>query len=364
MATDSFGAAADHAGLSGLAVGDPHSQYTVTLQGTLANRPVATTQRAGTRYFAQDTKQEFISTGGQGATWQDITDAVTLGGAGPSGYVRGWDGNVGYGSYDHFLYNAAEYDWRRFCTVTFNASPDTGADYTGATFTAEVTNGIQSWGQSPPINRVFTTIAITNSNVATTSNARTATISGQWGGYDYFRVVKTGTFVYEIQGRQPAVQYSGIHFRLRQLSFSGQGSVVWDKSTTLPSPASNGTAQYLFTTTSQRENDSRGWVELTPLAGWTSYQTGIGNDWTPRARKVGGLVFTEGLFNGGSPTGTACTLPVGLRPGQGTTMREARNSAGAQRMDITAGGNIIFSGTEGAQTTGWHSIACQFPAEG
>lgn len=62
MATDAYGAAADHAGLSGLSVGDPHTQYTRTLWGLAADRP-GQPVREGTRYLATDTQAESISTG-------------------------------------------------------------------------------------------------------------------------------------------------------------------------------------------------------------------------------------------------------------------------------------------------------------
>ena len=62
MAVDGFGAAADHAALSGLTVGDPHPQYTITLQGLAAARP-AQPVKQGTRYVASDTAEESISTG-------------------------------------------------------------------------------------------------------------------------------------------------------------------------------------------------------------------------------------------------------------------------------------------------------------
>lgn len=62
MATDAYGAAADHAGLSGLTVGDPHLQYTRTMWGLASARP-AQPIREGTRYLATDTQDETISTG-------------------------------------------------------------------------------------------------------------------------------------------------------------------------------------------------------------------------------------------------------------------------------------------------------------
>lgn len=72
MATDAYGAAADHAGLSGLTVGDPHTQYTRTLWGLAAARP-GQPVREGTRYLATDTSVETVSTG---SAW--ISTAVVV----------------------------------------------------------------------------------------------------------------------------------------------------------------------------------------------------------------------------------------------------------------------------------------------
>jgi hypothetical protein len=74
VAVSGYGAAADHASLSGLPLGDPHTQYALSTFGTLATRP-AQPVRAGARYFATDTLAEYLS---DGLTWQQITvPAVT-----------------------------------------------------------------------------------------------------------------------------------------------------------------------------------------------------------------------------------------------------------------------------------------------
>lgn len=72
MAVDGFGAAADHAGLSGLDVGDPHPQYAYTAQGLAAARP-AQPVRAGVRYLATDTGVESMS---DGSAWHDLAKGV------------------------------------------------------------------------------------------------------------------------------------------------------------------------------------------------------------------------------------------------------------------------------------------------
>lgn len=121
MATDAYGAAADHAALTGLTVGDPHSQYTITLQGTAAARP-AQPVKATTRYVATDTGEEWVSTGSTwltanptvptavGATYQYVTqynppDGTTLPNVYPQGLshggiasgAAGWPTSFGWG---------------------------------------------------------------------------------------------------------------------------------------------------------------------------------------------------------------------------------------------------------------------------
>lgn len=71
MATDAFGAAADHASLSGLLAGDPHTQYASHTQGTYAQRP-AQPVRLGARFYATDIHVEFVS---DGSAWQVSTAA-------------------------------------------------------------------------------------------------------------------------------------------------------------------------------------------------------------------------------------------------------------------------------------------------
>lgn len=71
MAVDGFGAAADHAALSGLEVGDPHPQYALPLQGLASARPVQPV-RAGVRYYSTDTGVESMS---DGSAWHDLAMA-------------------------------------------------------------------------------------------------------------------------------------------------------------------------------------------------------------------------------------------------------------------------------------------------
>jgi hypothetical protein len=104
------------------------------------------------------------------------------------------------------------------------------------------------------------------------------------------------------------------------------------------------------------------WAELLPASGWSPYQSGIGLEWTPRYRRKGGIVYVEGLMNGG-PTGLVTTLPVGFRPGSGVSMRwNGTGGNGTCRVDFNANGTVVVNG-EGTQTTGWHSLQAAFIAE-
>jgi hypothetical protein len=145
----------------------------------------------------------------------------------------------------------------------------------------------------------------------------------------------------------------------RQVAYGMTGNKgVYTRWTTGADPALAGS----WTSWTLIGGEDSGWVEITTfVSGWSSYQVGIGNDWTPRYRKRNGVVNLEGLVNGG-PTGTCTTLPVGFRPGTGRLMRAALNAeAGIQRLDITSAGDLYFGA--GASTTGWHNIACSFIAE-
>lgn len=64
MSTSGYGAAADHAALTGLTSGDPHTQYANWLQGPLAARPIQPV-RAGVQYLATDSGLMYVSDGGQ-----------------------------------------------------------------------------------------------------------------------------------------------------------------------------------------------------------------------------------------------------------------------------------------------------------
>lgn len=109
-----------------------------------------------------------------------------------------------------------------------------------------------------------------------------------------------------------------------------------------------------------------GWTELTGFVnGASAYQVGLGNSWTPRYRKVSGIVHLEGLVNAGTTAAVhVCTLPAGFRPGTGVKMVNMFASGpSVRRMDIGTDGAMIFREVVGTASTGWHNIGCSFPQE-
>lgn len=109
-----------------------------------------------------------------------------------------------------------------------------------------------------------------------------------------------------------------------------------------------------------------GWIELVGFVnGASAYSTGLGASWTPRYRKISGIVYMEGLVNAGTTaTVTVCTLPAGFRPGTGAKMVGMMSQGpSVRRMDIDAGGGMTFREVVGTASTGWHNIGCSFPQE-
>lgn len=97
-------------------------------------------------------------------------------------------------------------------------------------------------------------------------------------------------------------------------------------------------------------------------------QTTLGSEWTCRYRKENGMVHVEGLArrtDAANTSGHVLTLPVGYRPGTGTTMRNTMAGGGHVRIDINPAGNLIVVEIRGgADVTIWFSIAVSFVAEG
>lgn len=284
---------------------------------------------------------------------------------GTSTHKRGWTSSINVREYHLALQNGGETDWRRLARLEFASNDGTAASYTGATLTCEVQDSINSWGQNDPRTPLRQDIRITVSNTFTTSNAKTANISGDWGNYDFLRVVKVSDFVYEVHGR-PSGHYYATNFRLRLLGYSGLLSIVYDEDSN-GGPASVGT-EYLFSGTQWRRADSRGWHELTGLLnGWAAYagQTAIGAEWSPRIRKVNGIVHMAGLVAHATTgtTGTVVTLPQGFRPGSGTSMFHQLNNGASHRMDVRTDGQVVVSEYRAGSATGWVSLTSSWIAE-
>lgn len=112
--------------------------------------------------------------------------------------------------------------------------------------------------------------------------------------------------------------------------------------------------------------EDTGWIELTGFVnGASAYQTGLGNSWTPRYRRKGGVVYLEGLVNSGTTaTVHVCTLPAGFRPGTGVKMVNMFAAGpSTRRMDIGANGAMTFRELVGTGSTAWHNISTSFAQE-
>lgn len=108
-----------------------------------------------------------------------------------------------------------------------------------------------------------------------------------------------------------------------------------------------------------------GWLEITDLRnGATAYQTGLAGSWTPRCRRMNGVVYLQGLINTNATTTPlhVATLPGGYRPRSTLMENIFVSGANYRRMDIDVNGSIIFREAP-AYSTGWHSITTSFPAD-
>lgn len=112
--------------------------------------------------------------------------------------------------------------------------------------------------------------------------------------------------------------------------------------------------------------DDSGWIEITDFYnGATAYQTGLAGAWTPRCRRMNGVVYLQGLINTNATTNPlhVATLPVGFRPRHTLMENIFVSGANYRRMDIDGNGSIIFREANPAFSTGWHSITSSFPQE-
>lgn len=281
MAVDGYGSAADHAALSGLTVGDPHTQYALPLQGLASARP-AQPVRAGTRYLATDTGVESMSDGG---AWRENTPRSML--------------------------------------------------HSGPLFTPTAPQS------SAPITEYPTGLSHRAHNNADGST---------WPGTGYVQVTTlrySGGTTGHDRDYQEAVDHGGKVYRRK---WSTSGTPAW-----LP------WQQVQFV-------ENSGWIEITSfLNGATTYQAGLGNAWTPRYRRVNGIVYVAGLVNTGATTIPlhVLTLPAGFRPGTGVWMGiQMCSGPSSRRLDIDSAGQFVFREmASGAASTGWHSIAATYVAE-
>lgn len=367
----------NHGSLIGLSDTDHHTQYGLPTAGPRASRPSGP-WRFGRTYYATDTGEMFFDNGG-GWVVVPVTkaqldamgiNAATLGGAPLSSVKRGWTSSIDAREHHLVLFNGSETNWRRLARLEFNPVTEGVASYTGASLTCEILDGINSWAQNDPRTPIRQQIRITVSNTFTTSNARTAGITGQWSNYDFLRVVKVSDFVYEVQCR-PSGSYYATQFKMNLVAQAGLFTIVYDEATD-GGPASTGT-EYLFGTAAWQGADSRGWQNVNGGVGFAANfgqyagQTSLGSEWACRYRKVNGIVYVEGLArrtDGTQSGGPVFTLPAGFRPGTGTAMRNTMASGGYVRLDIASAGAVNLVGIQGgANVTDWFSVAMQYIAE-
>jgi len=95
-----------------------------------------------------------------------------------------------------------------------------------------------------------------------------------------------------------------------------------------------------------------GWIPLSLLNGWVSYDNTYG---PPRYRKLNGVVYVQGLVKSGSLGTVIANLPAGFRPGNGLPKLlfpgNGNTDTGATRIDVDFNGNIIHIGGYNAYYT-------------
>lgn len=80
------------------------------------------------------------------------------------------------------------------------------------------------------------------------------------------------------------------------------------------------------------------WKSLPLINGWVAYGSGFQ---APRMRKVGDIVYIEGLVNGVAATSIALALlPAGMVPVTGATIFSQHGVSGAVRVDVYTSGQI------------------------
>ena len=96
------------------------------------------------------------------------------------------------------------------------------------------------------------------------------------------------------------------------------------------------------------------WVTVSSFSNsWVAFGAGWS---TPRYRKIGDIVYVQGMIKDGT-SGLACfTLPVGFRPTE-IQVFHSTTSTGVVRMDVGSNGQVIvYAGGAGV----WAGINCQF----
>lgn len=101
-----------------------------------------------------------------------------------------------------------------------------------------------------------------------------------------------------------------------------------------------------------------GWVAVTMQNNWVNYDATYGRTDLTFVRKIGNVVFMQGLIKSGASGATAFTLPAGYRPRINLIFATTANSAYSEFRVMNNGAVIPY-----AAGTSWFSIACCFIAD-
>lgn len=110
--------------------------------------------------------------------------------------------------------------------------------------------------------------------------------------------------------------------------------------------------------------EDSGWVEFDATqfyGGWSKYESGLNGTYTPRWRRLNGIIYLEGLVNLGTFQTISChNLPAACRPTGYTLRPTVRGGAASARLDVNTNAQILFPETPAGNT--WYSVACSYPA--
>lgn len=100
-----------------------------------------------------------------------------------------------------------------------------------------------------------------------------------------------------------------------------------------------------------------------PLVNGVAPYSGFPGEWSPRYRKINGVVYTEGLVNVPQAGTHFATMPVGFRPGS-SIMRHLGSDGGAvRRIDFYPDGRVFASTEQVGAYASWQHVGASYLAE-